>query len=463
MWTQAVLLLSLFITCSQVWADEITTDSRVVVLNDANVAIIKDGLWLVEFYAPWCGHCKKLAPVYEQVAEHLFKTRKSTFGEQEVVSVAKVNCDDFSGICSKAGVNGYPTIKYYVDGVAKAYRGGRKFQDFIDYIDKMTKSPVKKISASDLGKIKTDPAVSFILVKGSEDSSDVDEIFRKTAQVMLDFNSPNFLVLEDSKAFVKETGYEVPKAAIFALQSGDVLAYTGNTDVDHVLAWGKLNQLPYVTQLNEYTFDTLTTQDCKLVVGVADPSNPATALFAESMKVAAKRNKDFVFSIIDGVQFAKWLANYGVESQHFPALFVLDMPNDEHYYDVEMKFTDVYQIEKFLENIRTRKHQPQVTSYFVYYSNKISKFFLVVQNTITEHKSASVAAFGALVLLLVFICLIGCSGGTKSNNAPEVNKKAPEANKKVPEANKKVPEANKKFPEANKKVPEANKKPWKSD
>jgi len=316
--------------------------------------------------------------------------------------------------------------------VSKSYRGGRKFQDFIDYIDKMTKPPVKKISATALEKFKKDTAVSFILVKPSGDSCDVDENFKKTAKIMLDYNAPNFLVLEDSNAFEKETGYEAPKPSIFALQSGDVLAYTGNADVDSVLAWEKLNQFPYVTQLTEHTFDTVTTQDRKLVVAVADPSDPATAHFSEDVKAAAKKNKDFIFSTIDGIQFAKWLANYGVESQKFPTLFVLNMPNDEHYYDAEVKFTDVSKIEKFLEKIRTGEHQPQVTSYFTYYSNRISKSLVVVQNTITEHKLASLAAFGISILVLVFICLIGKSSNAKNSNAPEsnTNNSAAEENKK---------------------------------
>ncbi|PSS28856.1 Protein like [Actinidia chinensis var. chinensis] len=60
---------------------------------------------LVEFYAPWCGHCKNLAPDYEKLVTS-FKLAKS-------VMIGKVDCDENKSICSKYGVSGYPTIQWY--------------------------------------------------------------------------------------------------------------------------------------------------------------------------------------------------------------------------------------------------------------------------------------------------------------------------------------------------------------
>jgi len=59
--------------------------------------------WLVEFYAPWCGHCTRFAPEYEQVA----------LAMKGKVKVGKVNCDKYKGMCNKAAITGYPTIRFY--------------------------------------------------------------------------------------------------------------------------------------------------------------------------------------------------------------------------------------------------------------------------------------------------------------------------------------------------------------
>ena len=58
---------------------------------------------MVEFYAPWCGHCKALEPEYDAAAKQLPEG-----------ALAKVDCDAHSELCSAQGVDGYPTLKYFV-------------------------------------------------------------------------------------------------------------------------------------------------------------------------------------------------------------------------------------------------------------------------------------------------------------------------------------------------------------
>ncbi|KAI3379249.1 hypothetical protein SNEBB_008379 [Seison nebaliae] len=73
-------------------------------------------VWLVDFFAPWCGHCQQFAPEFEEIARKL-KGR---------VRCAKINCDNFPVICRKANIRAYPTVMLYKgrkDKKAQAYSG----------------------------------------------------------------------------------------------------------------------------------------------------------------------------------------------------------------------------------------------------------------------------------------------------------------------------------------------------
>jgi protein disulfide-isomerase A6 len=85
------------------------------------------GVFLVEFYAPWCGHCKNLVPAWKQAATAL----------KGIVNVVAVDATAAQGLASKYGVQGFPTIKLFIGGDAKAtpidYNGARDAQAIVSW------------------------------------------------------------------------------------------------------------------------------------------------------------------------------------------------------------------------------------------------------------------------------------------------------------------------------------------
>ena len=68
-----------------------------------------------------CGHCKKLAPEYEKAAEIMKDA-------DPPVVLAKTDCTietNKAGICAEMEVKGFPTLKFFKDGVPMEYTGGR--------------------------------------------------------------------------------------------------------------------------------------------------------------------------------------------------------------------------------------------------------------------------------------------------------------------------------------------------
>ncbi|XP_069024851.1 protein disulfide-isomerase A3-like [Embiotoca jacksoni] len=84
---------------------------------------------LVKFYAPWCGHCKKLSPEFEKAATRL----------KGSVQLAKVDCTTHSETCGRFGVSGYPTLKIFRYGRDSApYDGPRTAEGMFQYMRKRT-------------------------------------------------------------------------------------------------------------------------------------------------------------------------------------------------------------------------------------------------------------------------------------------------------------------------------------
>lgn len=88
---------------------------------------------LVKFYAPWCGHCKRLAPEYEAVADALA-------GDKNYV-VAQVNCEEERELCRTNGITGYPVVSLFRSGSSVKYEGARKKDDIVKWL---ATDPIKK-------------------------------------------------------------------------------------------------------------------------------------------------------------------------------------------------------------------------------------------------------------------------------------------------------------------------------
>ena len=112
-----------------------STNTPVVQLNQSNFANLvtkSEGLWLVEFYAPWCGHCKSLAPEYEKAARAL----------KGIINIGAVDMTTDQAVGAPYDIKGFPTIQFF--GTNKNspidYQGARTAQAIIDFLLTQAKS-----------------------------------------------------------------------------------------------------------------------------------------------------------------------------------------------------------------------------------------------------------------------------------------------------------------------------------
>lgn len=163
-------LFATIVSLGGVWA------SNVIDLTPDNFDEIvgKDKGAFVEFFAPWCGHCKNLAPKYEEVADAFSHAK-------DKVVVAKVDADGAGKpLGQKYGVTGFPTLKWFPanGGEPETYNGGRETLDLAAFITE--KSGVKS-------KIKPPAPPAFTVL----DSHTFDDVaLDPTKDVLVTFTAP---------------------------------------------------------------------------------------------------------------------------------------------------------------------------------------------------------------------------------------------------------------------------------
>ncbi|XP_053609111.1 protein disulfide-isomerase A6 homolog isoform X1 [Plodia interpunctella] len=90
--------------------------------NFDRLVLNSDEVWIVEFYAPWCGHCKNLVPEFQKAAKAL----------KGIIKMGAVNADNHKSLAQKYGISGFPTLKIFSGGKHTPYNGARNAAGFIE-------------------------------------------------------------------------------------------------------------------------------------------------------------------------------------------------------------------------------------------------------------------------------------------------------------------------------------------
>lgn len=158
-------------------ANSLCGESDVLDLGDGdfNTRLAESGTVLVMFYAPWCGHCKKLKPEFAKAAELVRD-------DDPPIVLAKVDCTEAGKeTCSKFSVSGYPTLKIFRNGeLSQEYNGPREATGIVKYMRAQVGPASKDLATLEqyekFMKVQEGSIVGFF-----EKESDLKGVFTKYA------------------------------------------------------------------------------------------------------------------------------------------------------------------------------------------------------------------------------------------------------------------------------------------
>jgi len=169
----------------------------------------------VKFFAPWCGHCKKMASDWEKLSEE--------WEESKVGLVAEVDCTAAGKpLCDANGVKGFPTLKYGDPSSLEDYTGGRSFEDLSKFAKQNLKpmcSPNKVELCDEEKKAEIEKLMKLSdrdlkgLIDAEENKLDkAEEIFKEEVQKLQERYQQLMTEKDAAITSVKKAGLGLMKA-----------------------------------------------------------------------------------------------------------------------------------------------------------------------------------------------------------------------------------------------------------
>ncbi|KAJ9540405.1 hypothetical protein OSB04_026911 [Centaurea solstitialis] len=285
--------------------EESVDDKDVVVLVEGNFTEFVDSnrYVMVEFYAPWCGHCKALAPEYAAAATEL---------KGEAVVLAKVDAQEESDLAETYQVQGFPTVLFFVDGVHKPYIGQRTKDAIVSWIKKKTGPGVYNITSEEgAEKILASEDRVVLAFVDSLVGPEHDEL---VAASRLE-DDVNFYQTVDSnvaKLFHIDPDVKRPALVLLKKDAEKVSHHDGLFDKSAIKEFVFANKLPLVTTFSRESASLIFESPIKKQVMLFATSKGSTKV-AQIFEDAAKLFKGkliFVFVEMDNEDVGKPVGDY---------------------------------------------------------------------------------------------------------------------------------------------------------
>nr|XP_018267457.1 protein disulfide-isomerase domain [Kwoniella dejecticola CBS 10117]OBR89615.1 protein disulfide-isomerase domain [Kwoniella dejecticola CBS 10117] len=312
-------------------------------------------LALVEFFAPWCGHCKNLAPHYEEAATELVK---------KGIKLAKVDCTEHAELCQEYGVSGYPTLKVFRNGTPTDYTGPRKADGIISYMIKQSLPAVSDVTSESHAEfIKSDKVV---LVAYGDASHPIPSAYSQYANTARDsylfgqFTESSLPSIPESPSLPAIVLYKSFDEGYSIFPAGEIT----NLDSSALADFVKTNSVPLLDEISPENFGTYAEQGLPIAYLFVDPAEVDTReKLVEEIKPIAREHKGKVnFVYIDAVKFIDHGKSLNLPGDNWPAFVIQDLAAQTKYPLAPSEKVSGKSVKAFLDKFVAGEIQPSIKS-----------------------------------------------------------------------------------------------------
>ncbi|XP_053684051.1 protein disulfide-isomerase [Sabethes cyaneus] len=339
----AVLVAGIALVASKV---EVKTEEEVLVLTKDNFqSVIDENEYvLVEFYAPWCGHCKALAPEYAKAAKALVE-------KDSKIKLAKVDATEEQELAEKFAVRGYPTLKFFRSGTPIEYNGGREKDTIISWLEKKTGPAAKELEAvTDAEEfLKEFPVVVVGFFKDRESAE--AKAFLATANAVDDYP---FAITSSDDVYSK---YEAKCGSIVLFKHFDEgkAVFEGEVNEEALKKFISAESLPLIVDFSHETAQKIFGGDIKnhLLFFVSKEAGHLEKYINDAAKAVAKKFRDrILFVTIDADQedHQRILEFFGMKKDEVPSMRIIHLEQEMAKYKPETNDLSPEKVEEFVQN-----------------------------------------------------------------------------------------------------------------